>query len=160
MQVKKVKKKKIKSGRRKLPKSHRHYDGNVDKLTMRSQWNLWQYRTLAAFDEYGSSNMDHSWGLNRCHQVSLPCKNASSKPNFRAISSSLGFSVSKSRRSKTASVSCVSLCCEHNKNVQSLNHVRLASTRCGQYNAFEQCEKNGFRWTDCVPSRRISRHAF
>ena len=68
---------------------------------------------LAAFDEYGSSNSCQSLGCNRLYHGNSPLTylDSSSQPNFLAISSSLNFSVSKSRRSSTANVSCVSRCC-------------------------------------------------
>lgn len=61
--------------------------------------------TFAAFELYGSSMSDQSFGFSRCHQLTLPFAYDSSYPNFLAKSSSLGFSVSKSNLSNTASVS-------------------------------------------------------
>ena len=66
--------------------------------------------TFAALELYGSSISDQSFGFNLCHQLTFPFAYASSYPNFLASSSSVGFSVSKSNRSKTAKVSWVSRC--------------------------------------------------
>lgn len=60
---------------------------------------------------------DQSFGFSRCHQLTLPFAYDSSYPNFLAKSSSLGFSVSKSNLSNTASVSWVSRCCRMRRSI-------------------------------------------
>ena len=66
--------------------------------------------TLAAVDEYGSSNVAQIRGLIFCQHDSPPRWNTSSRPNFFMMSSSVGLSVSRSSRSRIWSVSCVSRC--------------------------------------------------
>ena len=68
--------------------------------------------TLAALDERGSSKSAHILGLSLCQQLMLfnSTKSSSTRWNFLRISSSVGFSVSMSRRSSAWSVSCVSRC--------------------------------------------------
>ena len=59
---------------------------------------------MARDEEWGSSNNDQILGLVLCHQVTLPVWYSSSWPNFIAISSSVGLSVSKSNLSNVCKV--------------------------------------------------------
>ena len=70
--------------------------------------------TLATQDEFGSSKSDQIFGFVCIHQVNRPVRYSSSKPNFRAISSSLGLSVSRSNLSRMASV-------DWNKGIYSIS---------------------------------------
>ena len=65
--------------------------------------------TLAQWDECGSSKRDQIFGFVCCQVVISPLWYLSSKPNFLAISSSLGLSVSMSSLSRMARVAWVSL---------------------------------------------------
>lgn len=60
--------------------------------------------TLAPVELDGSSNMAQILGFIRCQQLSSPLLSASSKPNRRAICSSVGFSFSISSLSNMAKV--------------------------------------------------------
>lgn len=62
--------------------------------------------TLAPVELDGSSNMAQTFGFRRCQQLSSPLLRASSKPNRRAICSSVGFSFSISSLSNMAKVFC------------------------------------------------------